>query len=191
MKNTHIRTLINEKRSSLIEEITLGLIASIVLALCAKLRFYLPIFPVPFVMQNTLLLFFAARLGRKGAVAMVLSFLGQGAIGLPIFSGGAVGLAGFLGPTGGYLVGYAVAAYVVAALQEKRMAYTSKGIFFDMAVGGFVIYLFGALYLATFVGSLSKAILLGVVPFILTDLLKAAILTTLASLMVRFHSPTQ
>ncbi len=181
-----------QRRFSLVEgsakQIILGLMASIALALCAKIQFYLSISPVPFVMQNTLLLFFAAGLGRKGALAMVLAFLGQGAFGLPVFAGGVGGLAILLGPAGGYLVGYAVAAFCVAWLQEKRDCHSSRTLFIDIALGGFVIYFFGALHLATFLGGLSKAIVVGVIPFVLTDLIKVAALTTLASLVTRSHS---
>lgn len=169
------------KPSSVASQITLALLASIGLALCANLRIYLPFTPVPFVMQNTILLFFAAGLGRWGGLTMAIAFLVQGMAGFSVFSSGAVGFAAFTGPNGGYLIGYAIAAFIVGALQEKMAIRTTKSLFLHMLIGGGVVYFFGALYLGWILGSFQRALLLGVIPFILTDLLKTATLTTLYS----------
>ena len=156
---------------SLFDEIALGFAFSIVLGMCSKIAFQAPFSPVPFVMQVSILLFFAAKLGSRGAVIMVGSFLLQGLIGLPVFAMGQAGAAVFMGPRGGYLVGYLAAAAIVGFLHERRTEKTSLALASDMAVGNLVIYFFGAAYLASFIG-IGKAVVVGVLPFVLPDALK-------------------
>ena len=183
MNVIQIREKVQQRNLSLSEKLILGFLASIVLGVCAQLRMYLPFSPIPIVMQNTLILFLAALLGRQGALMMAFSFLVQGVIGFPVFASGYIGVAALVGPTGGYLFGYLVGSYVVGALAEKRAEITTRTLFSDMCAGGLVVYFFGAIYLSTIVGSLPKALLIGVVPYIIGDLIKTSILTTVFSVI--------
>jgi biotin transport system substrate-specific component len=110
---------------------------------------------------------------RRGSLA-VLVYIAQGLAGLPVFAGGAAGPARLLGPTGGYLVGFVLAAYLVGLLAERgwdrRVGTTAAA----MALGNVVIYAVGALWLAVFVGGLVPALTAGVLPFIPGDLVKIA-----------------
>lgn len=159
------------KPLTFLRDLTLVLLASFAIGLLAKASIPLPFTPVPLATQNTFILFLAVLLGARRAAAAVLAFLAQGALGLPVFAGGIGGLAKLVGPTGGYLFGYVAAAYIVGYLVERTRDKTVTKTFLALAAGTLVIYLFGASYLSTFIG-LPKALLLGVAPFLLGDLLK-------------------
>ena len=110
-------------------------------------------------------------MGRKAAFS-ILFYLAQGAFGLPVFAMGASGLAILLGPRGGYLFGYFIAAYLAGIFIEKQKEKTYTKAFEAMLLGNFIIYLCGISHLSRFVG-LKNAFLLGVLPFVVGDLIKA------------------
>lgn len=145
--------------------------ASIVLGLFAHLAIPLPFTPVPIVLQSSLILLLSVLLGPKRAVASVAAFLAQGAVGFPVFANGTAGLAKFVGPTGGYLIGYLAASFIVSSLIELFKTRSLLHSFYAMAAGQFAIYALGVAWLSTFLG-FSQAILLGVVPFLIGDAIK-------------------
>lgn len=148
-------------------------LSSLLLGLLGHLSIPLPFTPVPLVLQNQAVLVLGALLGpRKGAAAVAL-FLVQGAMGWPVFAGGASGFAPFVGPTGGYLIGYLVGAYLVGALLEKRQK-TTWNVFWALLAGAGIELICGAFHLSLFVGPV-QALLLGVLPFLLGDVLKSLI----------------
>lgn len=150
-------------------DFALVLLASIIICLSGQVSIPLWFTPVPLATQNSTVLLMAALLGARRGGAATFIFLVQGAMGLPVFSTGAAGFAKFLGPTGGYLMGYLIAAFVVGYIAEKRKSIASAAV--ALAVGNLIIYLCGASFLAKFVG-LSKAATLGILPFLLGDLIK-------------------
>jgi biotin transport system substrate-specific component len=142
-------------------------------ALTAQIE--IPMWPVPVTGQTLGVLLSGALLGsRRGALALLL-YLAQGAVGLPFFAGGARGLATILGPTGGYLAGFVVAALVVGWLAERGYDRTPLRMVGTMIIGNLIIYALGVVWLATIVGGLGAALLVGVVPFLPGDALKIAI----------------
>ncbi len=144
-------------------------------AICLSGHISIPLWftPVPLALQNSCVLLLAALLGPRLGFAAVFAFLIQGAMGLPVFSAGpTVGLARLVGPTGGYLLGYLVAAFVVGAIAERHKSL--RGAVCALTVGNAIIYLLGASYLAKFVG-LNKAFALGVAPFLVGDFFKTLI----------------
>lgn len=155
------------------KNIGLVLGASILLGLFAHVVIPLPFSPIPIVLQVSLVLLLSVLLGSKKAVAAVLAFLGQGAMGLPVFAGGAAGIPFLCGPKAGYYFGYLIAAYVTGRLIEisgkKSLFHAALAMF----AGNILIYLFGAAWLATFIGA-NQALLLGVAPFIVGDFVKVA-----------------
>lgn len=161
----------NVKSASILRDITISIAASIGIGLLAQLAIPLPFTPVPIATQNSFVLLLGAMLGARRGAAAVFAFLVQGAMGFPVFAGGVGGAAKILGPTGGYLIGYLVAAFLVGALMEKWKERTVSKTFLSLAAGHATIYLFGAAYLSTFLG-FEKALLLGVAPFVIGDLLK-------------------
>lgn len=158
----------------------LGLILgfSILIGLSAQISIPLPFTPVPITGQTLTVLLTGAVLGsRRGALA-VLTYLAQGFAGLPVFAGGKFGLAALFGPTGGYLLGFVVAAFVTGWLAERGWDRDFKTNALAMLAGNVVIYLVGLPWLAVFTGA-NQAIALGLLPFIPGDLLKLALATAL------------
>lgn len=139
------------------------------IAIFSHIKIFLPNNPIPIVFQTTVVLLLAVVMGRKAAFSVLL-FLLEGAFGLPVFAKGG-GLLYFTGATGGYLLGYFVAAYVVGIIMEVGARKTLKRAFYAMVVGKLIIFLFGVIHFSSFVG-VKNAIWLGVVPFLGPDLLK-------------------
>jgi biotin transport system substrate-specific component len=152
-----------------LRDILVVFLATFVICLSGQLAIPLWFTPIPIALQNSVILTTALFLGPRRALAAVFLFLLQGLFGLPVFSNGHSGIPYFCGPTGGYLIGYLVSSWIVGITLEKR----GSPILAFLA-GTCTIYLLGAAYLATFLG-LKKALLLGVAPFILGDLLKAIV----------------
>ena len=145
--------------------------ASILLGLLAHVSIPLPFTPVPITLQGSVILLMSVLLGPKRAVATVAAFLAQGAMGFPVFANGAGGLSYFLGSTGGYLLGYLPASFVAAYLVERFETRSIRNALVALVAGNIVLFACGAAWLSTFLG-LEKAILLGVVPFLLGDAIK-------------------
>jgi biotin transport system substrate-specific component len=160
------------RRSALLYDAALVLAGSLLIALSAQVALLLPFSPVPVTGQTMAVLLVGALLGRRRGSLAVLAYIAEGMAGLPVFASGAAGPARLLGPTGGYLVGFVAAAYLVGLLAERgwdrRISTTAAA----MALGNLVIYAVGALWLAPFVGGIDQALALGVAPFIPGDLLK-------------------
>lgn len=170
------------RRYALLYDTLLVIGGSLLIALAAQVAIPLPFSPVPLTGQTLAVLLVGALLGsRRGSLA-VITYLAEGFVGLPVFAGGAAGLARLAGPTGGYLIGFVLAAYVVGLLAERgwdrRFGTTAAA----MILGNLVIYACGAVWLAFYVGSLAKALSLGVVPFIPGDILKTLLAATLLPL---------
>lgn len=135
----------------------------------------IPMQPVPITLQ-TLFTSLAGVLlgGYTGALSQVVYVL-LGVIGLPVFAGGKAGLGTLLGPTGGYLIGFIVAAYVIGRMVEARKEPGLVWITISLVIGNLVIYALGVMQLSLVAHlSIVKALLLGVVPFLFGDLLKLA-----------------
>lgn len=161
----------SSKESSWAREILVVLGASLIIGLFAPASIRLPFTVVPIVLQSHVILLLGVLLGSKRAALATLAFLCEGAMGLPVFSGCTAGIARLVGPTGGYLLGWVLGAYVVGLMVEKARERTVKGVFFAMGVGNLVIFLCGLPWLSLFIG-VEKAILLGLIPFIAGDFLK-------------------
>ncbi len=130
---------------------------------------------VPLTLQTLAVLLTGAVLGsRRGALALLL-YLGQGAAGLPVFAGGAGGIAHLVGPTAGYLIAFPLAAGLVGLLAERGWDRHILWTVLAMILGNLVIYLLGVSWLAIYLGSLRSAIANGMLPFLLGDLIKIAI----------------
>jgi len=165
-------------KSGILLDVALVLGFACITALCAQISFWLGM--VPITGQTFGVLLSGALLGsRRGALSQ-LSYLGIGATGIPYWFalGGPVGIARLLGPTGGYLLGFVAAAFVVGLLAERgwdRRPWTAIP---AMIAGSIIMYVFGLAWLSNFVpkGTVLEA---GLYPFIIGDVLKiiAAALT--------------
>lgn len=151
-------------------DIFLVLGASLLLGLISLIKIPLPFSPIPIVLTPQAVILLSVLMGRKGVYA-VAAYLAEGIAGIPVFAGGNCGLAYFLGPTGGYLVGYLVASCAVALLVERIKDRSSVKLFLAMLAADALIFAFGLFHLAFFVG-VENALRLGLYPFIGFNMLK-------------------
>jgi len=135
--------------------------------------------PIPITMQTLFVFLSGAILGKKfGALSQTL-YLTLGVVGIPFFAGGLFGIFHLFGPTGGYILGFVAASYIIGRILEKR-----DGLFSIIAafiIGAIAIFTFGAGWLAFGLGfGINKAFYLGILPFIPGCIMKiviAAIIT--------------
>ena len=170
-RTTLVDVLLPQRSRSWLFDIVLVVAFSAFVALSARVS--IPLWPVPLTLQPLAVLFIGAVLGsRRGALTLLL-YLAEGAVGMPVFAGGA-GIAYMLGPTGGYLISYPVAAGLVGWLAERgwdrKLVWTAVA----MSLGLIVIYAFGVAWLAGFLGDLGTALIQGMLIFIPGDLVKIA-----------------
>jgi len=147
--------------------------AALVVAASAQATVPVPLSPVPMTLQPLAVLAVGGLLGASlGASALVL-YLALGIVGLPVFAGGSGGLPHVLGPTGGYLLAFPVAAAVAGRLagRTRRVGRVLLG----CALGMVVIHAGGAAQLAAFGGDAGTAIRVGFVPFLTGDLIKVGL----------------
>lgn len=149
---------------------------SILLAISAKIS--IPFYPVPLTMQTLVVIGLGLALGPRLGVAAVTLYLLQGAAGLPVFAGTpekGIGLAYMMGPTGGYLAGYLLAAFVAGHLGERGMDRSAIRAFVASLLAGAVLYVPGLLWLGALLGWDKPVLAWGLYPFILGDVTKAAL----------------
>ncbi len=134
----------------------------------------IPVGPVPIVLQNFFVLLAALLLGPRWGLAAVSVYLLAGICGLPVFAGGTAGIGRILGPTGGYLLGYLPAVFITAYISRKGGSRTWTDIV-AMICGSLLVYGCGVPWLKVVTGMpFSKALVVGMVPFLLGDALKIA-----------------
>lgn len=150
------------------------------IAVGAYVHIPLPISPVPIVLQNLFVLLAGLLLGARWALTAMGIYLLVGAIGIPVFSGGKGGLAHFMSPTGGYLIGFAVCAGGVGFISEKFGRRASTDIL-AVILGSLLVYVFGVPWLKMVADmSWQKAVVAGMLPFLPGDAIKAAAAILLA-----------
>jgi len=145
--------------------------ASLLTGLASQWEIRLPWTPVPVTLQTFVVLLLAAGLGSRRAVAAMLAYLLEGGLGLPFFSGGAAGWAHLMGPTGGYLIGFVVAAAVVGGLAERGWDRTPVRAATAMLLGTVALFACGLTQLALFVPA-AQLFAAGLLPFVPGALLK-------------------
>jgi biotin transport system substrate-specific component len=149
---------------------------ALVTALAAQISFTAPGMVVPFTGQTAAVLLTGAALGWRRGMASMALYVVAGALGAPIFSKGASGLAEVFGVTGGYLAGFVLAAAVVGFLAARGWDRTIPRAAMLMVLGNLIIYSVGVPVLAAVTGQgIGWAIANGAVPFIPWDALKVAL----------------
>ncbi|MDE2489817.1 MAG: biotin transporter BioY [Elusimicrobia bacterium] len=149
-------------------------VASLFVAVCAQAEIRLPFSPVPISGQTLGVLYAGILLGSRRGAAAVALYLLEGACGAPVFSGGAAGAVHLLGPSGGYLLGFPVGAYLTGLLAERGWDRRPLLAFAAILLGSLPIFALGLIELARFVPA--RALLAaGLWPFLPGDLLKAAL----------------
>jgi biotin transport system substrate-specific component len=167
------------------------LAGSALVAFCAHVAFPLYFTPVPLSLAPFAVLVVGLLLRPRLAAATLCAYLAEGALGLPVFAPTPLapgGLAHLLGPTGGYLLSYPLAAALIAILVRR----TNRGVVpaaLSAAAGSLVILFSGALWLAILTHASAQSVLtLAVLPFLPGDALKVVVAAALAAGWVRLRS---
>ena len=159
--------------------LALALAGSALMAIGAHVA--VPMLPVPITLQTLALPLIVALIGRNLAVIAMFAYLIEGACGLPVFANVDTG-PGLIGPTAGYLWMYPVSAYLIGTLCDRGLGATYVGRWLAIFIGTAVVFAGGVWWLvAGFHFSPAHAFAIGVVPFIIGDLLKTTIAAGLSS----------
>jgi len=158
------------------------------IAVCGFISIPIPGTPVPIVLQNMISVLTGLMLGPLWGTLATILFLVAGALGLPIFSGGSGGIARLMGPTGGFLFGYALATLTSGLIAQKPV-YGKKILLWRLilaTVAGFVVmYIPGVIHYMNLRGkSLAQTMVECVLPFVIGDVIKM-VLAVLLSLQLR------
>ena len=157
------------------------MLAATALGLAAQFALPVPGTPVPITLQPFVVVLAGLLLGPLDAAAAMILYLVAGMAGAPVFAPiGAPGIARLLGPTGGYLLAYPVAAAVAGWLGAGKARFATRVL--AAAAGLSALYLGGITQLAVLTGSLVSASLIGLVPFIAADAVKVFAAAALAGL---------
>lgn len=156
------------------------------LTLSAKLQ--VPFWPVPMTMQTLVVLMLGMAYGPRLGAGTVLAYILVGAVGFPVFAGTperGIGLAYMMGPTGGFLMGFVVAAWITGVLAERGWDRSVLWCAAAMLVGTVGIFVLGLAALAPVTG-FSRAIETGLMPFLASSALKVALGAVALPLIWRF-----
>ena len=165
---------VGERTPTRIRHVVLIVAGALIVALSARVA--IPILPVPFTGQTFGVLLVGGALGfRRGAAALLL-YLAVGALGVPIYAESKGGLAILQGYTGGYLIGFVVAAAIVGRLAELGWDRRIGGSIAAMAIGTAVIYAIGVPWLKVSLDMpWNIAIAEGMTKFLIWDAAKLAV----------------
>tara|TARA_B100000029_G_C17484305_1_gene926644 strand:- start:269 stop:853 length:585 start_codon:yes stop_codon:yes gene_type:complete len=144
------------------------ILGSLLLTVSAKIQ--VPFWPVPMTMQTFVVFLIGMSCGSKLAFLILLTYLLEGAFGLPVFAKGG-GVLYLSGPTAGYLYGMAIAALILGYFADKGFGKSILKCFFAITIATLIIFGFGVGYLGYIIGY-EKAIIVGLTPFIPSELFK-------------------
>jgi biotin transport system substrate-specific component len=160
--------------NTLLMNLMLVVAGSLLMTIAAKVQ--VPFYPVPMSMQTFVAIGLGLALGPVRGTAAVLFYLAQGSAGLPVFAGTpqqGIGLAYMVGPTGGFLAGFALVAFVAGLFSRIGFDRNPVTAMAAALVAGFAIYLPGLAWLGLFTGYGETLLAAGLYPFILGDVAKA------------------
>ena len=144
-------------------------------AVCGQIAFHLPGTPVPVTMQVFAVVCCGMVLGSRWAAIAQMQFLTAGRLGAPVFAGFGAGPAALVGPTGGYLVGFVAAAFIVGYVFETASRRNFASACLAGAMGVCVIYTFGVAWLSIWLGPRFSGVvpwMIGAAPFVGVDAVK-------------------
>ena len=170
----------NLKYTNIIKYFIVILVSSTLLAISAKLK--IPFYPVPMTMQTFVVLLIGVCFGWKLGGVIITFYLFEGIIGLPVFSGTpekGIGIAYFVGPTMGYLLGFVFAAILAGIFKFNKNIILN---FLKLVLSVSIIYILGIIWLGTLLGWDKPIINLGVTPFLLAELFKITLLSIIITL---------
>ena len=159
------------------------LFVSVLTIIAAQISIPLPFTPVPFTLQPMVVLLGGAALGARLGMSSQILYLALGIAGLPVFAASPIlpqGFARLLGPTGGYLMSYPLAAFVTGYLAQRGFGRRYLTSVLAMVAGLAIIFSCGVLWLAFGAhAGLSVAVSTGLIPFIPADIIKVFLAATI------------
>ena len=164
-------------RSSLRRRLLRIAVGAGVVAIAAQVAVPVPFTPVPMTLQPLAVLVVGGLLGAAGGAGALALYLALGLLGAPVFAGGSAGPVHLLGPTGGYLLAFPVAAALVGALLERWSGVLAT--LLACALGMVLIHAGGLAQLAVLSGNPAAAFRLGFAPFLTGDLIKVGLAAVL------------
>ncbi len=172
-------------QTRIFKNLALIFIGTIALTISAKIK--IPFYPVPMTMQTFMVMFIGIAFGYKLGLATISLYLLEGIAGLPVFSNSpekGIGLAYFMGPTMGYLIGFLTACYFSSKtdLDDSFLKILTK-----LILSVSTIYVLGILWLGTLIGWDKPIIQLGVTPFLLAESFKIILLTIISKKIIKFR----
>lgn len=157
---------------SLGRAVVLAVLGSIFVGLAAQIS--VPMIPVPMTLQTLAVLAVGGAYGMRLGAATLALYAVEGAAGLPVFANFSGGFHVIAGPTGGYILGFVLAAALVGYLVEKGWGANVVKLCGAMLLGAAVLYVPGLLWLAKFTGA-ADALGYGLYPFVIGDIVKAVL----------------
>jgi biotin transport system substrate-specific component len=156
-------------------------LGALLVALAAQVSVPVPLSPVPMTLQPLAVLVVGGVLGAVGGLAALVTYLALGIAGLPVFAGGASGIVHLIGPTGGYLLAFPLAAGLVGALANRGRG--ALRVLVACALGMVLIHVGGVAQLALLGGDPVLAFRVGFVPFFTGDLIKVGLASAVILLL--------
>ncbi|HSN13912.1 MAG TPA: biotin transporter BioY [Anaeromyxobacteraceae bacterium] len=176
MPSETLVTAVPATRDQLVRRTLAVVLGAALVALSAQVEIPLGFSPVPITLQGAAIVLVGMTLGPRLGAAALVSYLTMGVAGLPVFAGASFGILKLLGPTGGYLLAFPLGAWVAGAVATRDSQLATPVKYLLGAVAGIVvIHLGGWSWLAIATHNARAAFALGVAPFIVIDLAKAAL----------------
>lgn len=171
-----------------VRQMTAIALMTAVICVLGPLSISIPFSPVPISFTNFAIYLVVYALGTKKGTVSYLLYLLLGVVGLPVFSAFTAGIAKFVGPTGGYLIGFIFTAVIVGFFVERFPEKRFMGII-GMIAGLIMCYIFGTVWLALSLKvSFAQALLIGVVPYLIGDAVKIAVVAVVGPQLRRAAS---
>ncbi len=157
------------------KQLTLYSLFAALTAILSQISVPLPFTPVPINLATLSVLLAGGLLGKKGGAISQIVYALLGAIGLPVYANFSSGISVIIGPTGGYIIGYIVAAFIVGIIVEKSEK-NLRTYMLSMCLGIIACYILGTAWFMYITNSnLTSALTLCVLPFIPGDIIKITI----------------
>lgn len=161
-----------DNRFEIIFSVVLG---SLFIAVFAQISIPLPFSPIPITGQTVAVLLLGGLLGSRCSAMAVLTYLMEGALGLPVFANMKTGAHILMGPTAGYLWGFVIAAFFIGYISEKGFNKSIISSFLYCVLATMIILASGVFYLSIFKVGFTQAMRIGFYPFVIGGIIKSLI----------------
>ena len=151
------------------------ILGSLMIAVMAQFSIPIPFSPIPITGQTIGVVLVGGVLGAKRGSIAVLTYLMEGAIGIPVFAQMKAGVNVLVGPTAGYLWGFVVSAFLIGYLAEKGWTLKPVTSFLSCFAATTLILISGTLYLIVLKVGFTEALTIGFYPFLIGDIVKSTI----------------